>query len=50
MERKGPKSSVKSGVKEEQYADILGGIPPKKTVEQIEKENAPKDAPKAQPS
>lgn len=40
------KSDLKSGVDFKSYtASILGGNPPKKCVEQIEKENTPKKAP-----
>jgi hypothetical protein len=39
-------ASVKSGVVNEKYAEqVLGGTPPKKNVEAVEKENLPKDAP-----
>lgn len=41
-----PKSEVKSGLENEQYAEkVLEGIPTKKSVEQIDKENQPKHAP-----
>jgi hypothetical protein len=40
------KSSVKSGLENDEYASkILGGTPPKKSVEEIEKVNTPKNAP-----
>ena len=40
-----PKSSVKSGMVNEKYVEtVLGGIPAKKSVEAIEKENTPKKA------
>lgn len=40
------KSDVKSGLENEAYASkILGGTPPKKSVEQIDSENTPKKAP-----
>lgn len=40
------KSSVKSGLENEAYAEkILDGIPPKKDVEAIDKENQVKKAP-----
>lgn len=39
------KSDVKSGVDNETYASkTLGGVPPKKSVEQIDQENTPKKA------
>ena len=38
-------SSQKSGVSNVQYVKVLGGIPDKKTVEQIEKVNTPGKAP-----
>lgn len=42
------KSDVKSGNTVDQYAEkILGGIPSKKSVEEIEKVNTPKDAPQS---
>jgi hypothetical protein len=40
------KSEVKSGLENDAYAEkILDGVPPKKSVEQIESENSPKKAP-----
>jgi len=40
------KTSVKSGNESEKYGQtVLGGIPEKKDVEQIDKENTPKNAP-----
>jgi hypothetical protein len=38
-------SSVKSGVETPEYTKILGGIPPKKSVDEIDRQNMPKDAP-----
>lgn len=39
-----PKSDVKSGQESNAYAtNVLDGIPPKKSVEQIEVANRPKD-------
>lgn len=35
----------KSGVSEDSYQTTLGGMPPKKSVEEIEKANNPKKAP-----
>lgn len=41
-----PKSSVKSGLENSQYAEkVLDGTPPRKSVEAIESENTPKKAP-----
>ena len=41
-----PKSEIKSGLENEQYAEkVLDGIPSKKNVDEIEKENLPKKAP-----
>lgn len=41
-----PKSSVKSGLESEQYGEkVLDGVPAKKDVEEIQKENLPKKAP-----
>jgi hypothetical protein len=41
-----PKSSVKSGNENSAYAEkILGGMPPKKSVDAIEAENTVKKAP-----
>ena len=41
-----PKSSVKSGLENVQYAEkVLGGTPPKKDVEAIDAENQVKNAP-----
>ncbi len=42
------KSSVKSGVENGKYlTQVLDGTPPKKSVEEIEKENSPKTAPES---
>lgn len=44
------KADVKSGLESEHYGEtVLDGIPTKKDVEQIEKENEPKKAPGANP-
>jgi len=41
-----PKSEVKSGLESEQYGEkVLDGVPAKKSVEAIDKENQPKHAP-----
>lgn len=39
------KSDNKSGVTNKSYVEQLGGYPEKKTVEQIDKVNMPKNAP-----
>ena len=39
-------SSVKSGVTNVAMVNTCGGMPPKKSVEQIEKVNTPSNAPK----
>lgn len=42
------KTSVKSGVESNKYgATVLGGVPPKKSVEEIEEVNLPKKSPGA---
>lgn len=41
------KSSVKSGTDFKQQAALNDGMPPKKSVEAIDKENMPKSAPKS---
>jgi hypothetical protein len=38
-------SDIKSGVTNKNYVPIIGGQPPKKSVDEIEKVNKPKTAP-----
>lgn len=41
-----PKTAIKSGVENSAYAEkVLGGTPPKKDVDMIEKQNTVHDAP-----
>jgi hypothetical protein len=48
MANKGAKYDQKSGVvSNKEYLTMHGGVPPKKSVEQIEKENTPKNNPNA---
>ncbi len=46
-EQKVSKGSNKSGMTNKQYATYLGGYPPKKSVEQIDKANTPSSRGKA---
>ncbi len=46
-EQKVSKGSNKSGVTTKQYVSQLGGFPPKKSVEQIDKANTPSSRGKA---
>ena len=41
MEKKQPKSSIKSGVEYDERVKQSGGLPPKKSVEEISKVNSP---------
>lgn len=41
------KTDIKSGVTLDAFEAVLGGLPGKKSVEEIEKENTPKKAPES---